>query len=284
MQDESNLSLSVSVVCYHSSIDELRKLISSLIASVRHLKASFAVSPIAVFLIDNSEQENLSLALFSAHEDALNDLDVELRLNHGHGNIGYGAAHNLIIANLNSDYHLLLNPDVELHEECLSAGISHMDANENLVLTSPFAQYANGTKQYLCKRYPAALTFLARGFLPAPLRKLFSSRLAKFEMHDLSETEPTSRIPIVSGCFMLCRTDALKQVGGFDENYFLYFEDFDLSLRISKLGEIAYLPQMKILHAGGHAARKGFAHLAMFAKSAIRFFNTHGWRFFKQTG
>jgi GT2 family glycosyltransferase len=83
---------------------------------------------------------------------------------------------------------------------------------------------------------------------------------------------------------MLCRTAALKAVSGFDEGYFLYFEDFDLSLRIAKIGELAYVPAMRIKHAGGHAARKGRAHIGMFVRSAMRFFNTHGWRFFHQTG
>jgi len=101
-------------------------------------------------------------------------------------------------------------------------------------------------------------------------------------MHDLPEDEASTDIPIVSGCFMLSRTDTLKEINGFDERYFLYFEDFDLSLRMGKLGKLAYLPTMKIIHAGGHAARKGFAHLGMFARSGIRFFNSHGWRFIRQ--
>ena len=81
---------------------------------------------------------------------------------------------------------------------------------------------------------------------------------------------------------MLCRTELLQKVQGFDENYFLYFEDFDLSLRIGKIADIVYLPSMRIVHAGGHAARKGIRHLLMFVKSAWYFYNTYGWRVFKQ--
>ena len=81
---------------------------------------------------------------------------------------------------------------------------------------------------------------------------------------------------------MLSRGSVLKAVKGFDERYFLYFEDFDLSMRIRQQGRIAYLPTMKIIHGGGYAARKGFSHIRMFVCSAIRFFNTYGWRWFKQ--
>jgi hypothetical protein len=83
---------------------------------------------------------------------------------------------------------------------------------------------------------------------------------------------------------MLCLSDALIRAKGFDEAYFLYFEDFDLSLRMGEIGRLDYVPAMRIEHAGGHAARKGFSHLRMFMQSGFRFFNTHGWRFFRQAG
>jgi GT2 family glycosyltransferase len=132
----------------------------------------------------------------------------------------------------------------------------------------------------LCKRYPAVLTLFVRGFIPSSWRKLFAKRLAHYEMHELSDAQPTTSIPIASGCFMLCRSEPLLKLGGFDERYFLYFEDFDLSLRLGKLGFLAYVPAMKICHGGGYAANKGVGHIAMFARSGIRFFNTHGWRWF----
>jgi GT2 family glycosyltransferase len=69
----------------------------------------------------------------------------------------------------------------------------------------------------------------------------------------------------------------LDAVEGFDPRYFLYFEDFDLSLRLSKVAPIAYVPAVRIVHHGGHAAAKGFAHIRWFATSARRFFSMHGW-------
>ena len=284
MQDECPLKLSVSIVCFNSSELELQALVSSLVVAVKKLKASFSVSSIPITLVDNSESPQLSLALFDGMSDPLYLQKMELSIVQGHGNIGYGRAHNLVLNRLDSNYHLILNPDVQLDEDCLAQGIAYLEANERIVLASPFAQYENGEKQYLCKRYPSVLTFLVRGFMPKALRRLFNKRLEKYEMHQLSERKPTSDIPIVSGCFMLCRTDALSRAEGFDEDYFLYFEDFDLSLRLARIGSLAYVPSMRIQHTGGHAARKGFVHLGMFARSGYRFFSTHGWRFFHQAG
>jgi len=282
--DESPLNLSVSIVCFNSSEIELQALVLSLTAAVQKLKNFHKVARLPVFLIDNSPSPKLTLNIFESFADRLDAPEMDLRLIQGQGNVGYGTAHNLILKKIESKYHLILNPDVQLDEDCLTEGVAYLDANESVVMASPFAQYESGEKQFLCKRYPSVLTFLVRGFLPKSLRGLFSQRLERYEMHQLSEHEPTSDIPIVSGCFMLCRSDALKRVGGFDEAYFLYFEDFDLSMRMGKIGSLAYVPTMRIQHAGGHAARKGLSHLRMFTRSGYRFFTTHGWRFFRQAG
>ena len=282
MQDSSNISLTISVVCYHSAEEELRALLVSLLASLHTLKSSFDVSATTLYLIDNSETHSLNLGSFDGFSAEMESLEVELRLLQGHGNVGYGSAHNLAINKLGSDYHLILNPDVVLESGCLSEGITYLENNQSVVVASPYAEDQQGQKQYLCKRYPSLLTFFVRGFLPASFRKLFKHRLARYEMHDLPETMPTDSVPIVSGCFMLCRTDKLKAVGGFDEGYFLYFEDFDLSLRLGREGTLAYLPEMKIQHSGGHSAKKGMGHITMFIRSARRFFATHGWRFIRQ--
>lgn len=257
-------------------------MISSLQQSISVLRATIPQAEIALYLVDNSDKANRDQNLYTELENELADSDLMVYLLQGHGNIGFGAGHNLVISRLTSTYHLILNPDVTLDENCLAAGINYLEQHPQTAIVSPNATGADSHKQYLCKTYPALLTFLIRGFVPGFLKPLFAARLARYEMRHLSELEPTSGIPIVSGCFMLCRSKLLQQVNGFDKNYFLYFEDFDLSLRLGKIADIAYLPMMRITHSGGHAARKGYRHLLMFLKSAIYFFKTHGWRVFQQ--
>ena len=135
-----------------------------------------------------------------------------------------------------------------------------------------------GNKQYLCKRYPSIFTLFLRGFSPKWLQRAFLSNLSSYEMHELPEDKATQGKLLLSGCFMFIDTNAFKFVSGFNEKYFLYFEDFDLSKRISRLGNLMYAPQVKIVHTGGNTSAKGHWHILKFFQSGIRFFNTHGWR------
>jgi hypothetical protein len=77
---------------------------------------------------------------------------------------------------------------------------------------------------------------------------------------------------------MFARRDVLAGVGGFSPDYFLYFEDYDLSMRIRRRSQIAYVGRVRIVHHGGEAAKKGKAHVRLFLASALRFFRTHGWK------
>ena len=102
--------------------------------------------------------------------------------------------------------------------------------------------------------------------------------LDRYEMRDRMEAEVVRDVPLASGCFMFARRDVLAAVGGFAPEYFLYFEDYDLSMRIRRIAEIAYVGRVRIVHHGGEAARKGQKHVRHFFASALRFFRTHGWK------
>jgi GT2 family glycosyltransferase len=86
-------------------------------------------------------------------------------------------------------------------------------------------------------------------------------------------------VPILSGCFSLFRVDALKDVGLYDEKFFMYFEDFDLSRRINSKYKTIYYPEVSIIHAHERGAAKSFRLFKVFVKSAIIYFNKYGWFF-----
>jgi GT2 family glycosyltransferase len=96
---------------------------------------------------------------------------------------------------------------------------------------------------------------------------------------DLTSTEPVRQMPVMSGCCMLVRRKAIDATGGFDPKFFLYFEDYDWSVRLNEIGETAYLPSFRAVHHGGGAARKGWKHVGWFVQSGVRFYRKHGWRF-----
>jgi GT2 family glycosyltransferase len=119
-----------------------------------------------------------------------------------------------------------------------------------------------------------------RGFAPRALRNLFSKRLDYYESRALATHETAMPVDLISGCFMFCRAEALKKAGGFSPAYFLYFEDFSLSLELGKFGRLMYVPACRIVHYGGHAGKKGLRHIAHFMTSAFRFYNHYGWKLF----
>ena len=281
MPGKEPITLTVSVVVYDSDPGQLHALLESLLTALATLPAAGLEVVTHISLVDNSEQQRLRLADFAEFRQRLKSRHAVLILVTGHGNVGYGRGHNLVVQNHDHHYHLILNPDVELASDSLVVGLLYLEQHPEVALVSPSAVTADGDKQHLCKRDPSVVTLFIRGFCPPWIKKLFRERLAHYEMHDLPEDRPSTDIPIphVSGCCMLCRADALRGIKGFDEGYFLYFEDFDLSRRLSRKGWVVHLPGMKIRHLGGNAARKGLPHIAMYTRSAWRFFNTWGWRF-----
>ncbi len=262
-------SLSISIVVHRLDAPELRRNLLTL-----RLAADRLPKPCArLTLVDNSEQSELAGALRDVASATRWPDAVVLS---GHGNIGYGAGHNLAIRATTAATHLVLNPDVELDPDALRHGLLTL-SEQACVLVGAVGRDTAGKPGYLSKRMPSIGVFYLRGFAPAWLKKRFEKRLARYEYRDLP-TDRVSDVTLVSGAFMLCRTDALHAVNGFDERYFLHFEDLDLSLRLAALGRVVSDPSVTLIHHGGNAAKKGARHLKLFLRSALRFFNTHGWR------
>jgi GT2 family glycosyltransferase len=272
--------LRVSVVCFASDESELKKTLATLLDACKQSLQRTRLAGIDICLVDNgptaAERGKID-ALITFFSPTISSSIRLLRCGSGR-NIGFGAGHNLVLDISASEFHLVLNPDVELATESLQAAIDFMDANTDCGILVPAIASQNGEPQYLCKRYPNVLDLLLRGFAPSWLRTVFKQRLADYEMRDVIANNTVWQPPIVSGCFMLLRSSVLSKLRGFDTKYFLYFEDFDLSLRAAALTRIAYVPAVRVMHHGGHAARKGWRHIYLFIRSAIIFFNSHGWK------
>jgi GT2 family glycosyltransferase len=265
--------ISISLVVYRPHRPMLELTVRTLDAALDRLCIASHRTSAPLYLINNGTDESID---WSRLRDQAR---WQTNVIEGQGNIGYGRGHNLAIERTNARYHLILNPDIELDADALVRAIAFMDAHPEAGLLTPRIIDDAGNQQFLCRRFPAVFDLFARGFLPRSLRKPFQKRLARYEMRDvINEQEIVWDPPIVSGCFMLFRTDVLKKLGGFDPRYFLYFEDYDLSLRAHDVARVVYVPSVRVLHHGGDAARKGFGHIRMFAASAFKFFNRFGWK------
>jgi GT2 family glycosyltransferase len=264
--------LSISIVTYKPDHQQFAEALKSLDNALVALQAQWS-SPIDFTIIDNGN-EAAAMGNFLALVPAASGNVIASK-----ENIGYGSGHNLAIAMAESDYHLIMNPDVILDEQALVAGIACLEHDPHVVAVSPEATDGAGKKLYLCKKFPAVVDLGLRGFAPAFLKNLFTRRLATYENRAVVDQSVTASVDLISGCFMLCRTQALKKVGGFNSAFFLYFEDFALSLELKKIGSLIYLPSCRIIHFGGDAGKKGLRHVIYFVESAIKFYRTYGWKF-----
>lgn len=271
-------SLSVSIVTYRQEEGPLHECLVSLGSAIDYARQHGSITDYLLTVIDNSADLRIQDELRKLIGAAWQLPGTEPQFLSTRQNLGYGRAHNLAISDSTMDYHLVLNPDVVLDHESLHNAVMFMRAHDRTALLTPDAYNANGDREYLNKNYPDVVTLLLRGFAPAFVKKRFTERISRYELRDRDPAQPRHDIPLASGCFMFFKTSLLQQVDGFMDDYFLYFEDYDLSVRIRKLGEIAYSPDVRIVHHGGNAAKKGFRHIVMFVRSAATFFGQHGWK------
>ena len=270
-------SVSISVVTYHPDLAILETTLRTLQLSLTHARRAGSLGAAQVTVVDNGPGEGWSSRLEDiVHREIAPPNEALVRS--GHGNIGYGRGNNLVLLASQAEFHLVINPDVALEASAIHEALSFMAAHPRVVMLAPDARDPAGAPLYLCKRYPSVIDLTVRGFAPSPVKRWFRSSLERYEMRDLPRDRPSTSVPLLSGSFMFCRRAPVAEIGGFSDDFFLYFEDFDLSLRAARRGELAWVPSVRITHWGGHAARKGWRHRRLFAASAVKFFNRHGWK------
>lgn len=267
--------LSVSVVVYHPQVPLLAQTLSSLGSACDRLRKVEGI-PLQLFVVDNG---GFSQATIAVELGRLRERGVTCSVISGHGNVGYGRGHNLAIERTGSRYHLVLNPDIDMNANALMHAFRFLENHPDAGLVTPRIDDESGAQQYLCRRYPTVLDLFVRGFVPRGVQRYFAARLDRYEMRDvINPHDILWDPPIATGCFMFFRTAALKRLGGFDSRYFVYFEDYDLSLRTHELTRVVYVPSVRAVHHGGGAALKGLAHIRMFMASALKFYNRFGWK------
>jgi GT2 family glycosyltransferase len=272
-------TLSVAVVSFAPDLELLQRTLRSLATSLDEAYAAGALGKATLLIMDNGPGDAWTARLRELSTEAVAGRPFLLGgVMTGHGNLGYGRANNLGLLDSGDDYLLVLNPDVIVETSTIAKAIGFMDAHPEIGLLAPMTVGEEGERQFLCKRFPTLLDLALRGFAPARIKRMFATRLARYEMRDVPDTQPCFGIPIVSGCFMFFRGAVFRNLRGFDPAFFMYFEDFDLSLRAGKLAGIAFVPDVRVVHYGGHASRKGWRHIRMFVRSAATFFGKHGWR------
>lgn len=258
--------LTVSIVLYKTDTQQLNTVLDCAVASDCVDR---------IYLIDNSPTDELkSYAGYSSNIDYI----------FNNANLGYGSAHNIAIRKSieqGSDYHLVLNSDIRFEKDVLKKCLEYLDKNPDVGYLLPKVTYPNGEIQYLCKLLPTPVDLIFRRFIPSggPFKKLKQKVNDRYALK-ASGYDKIMNPPCLSGCFMLLRTSTLVQNNIlFDDNFFMYCEDFDLIRRIHRVAKTVFYPEVSIIHDHAQESYKNKKMLRQHIKSAVLYFNKYGWVF-----
>lgn len=225
-----------------------------------------------VFVIDNASSDD---SVDYIHHKFPRKLYPQLHVISNNRNVGFGRANNQAIAKSKGEYILFLNPDTILTEKTLKESLDFAKKHPDL-----------GGMGTMMLKDGGAFAFESRRGLPTPwvsfckmsgLSTLLpkSRTFGKYYMRYLDEFKP-SEIEIISGAYFLTRRSVIKQVGGFDEDFFMYGEDIDLSYRMILAGYKNYYYPSPILHYKGESTHKStFKYVHVFYNAMLIFLKKH---------
>ena len=251
--------LTISIVLFKTDYEQLVRCIDSVNKSI----------DATIFLVDNSPSTELKkvASLFNNVKYIFNPT-----------NAGYGAAHNIALRSalqMGGSYHLVLNADVYFDVSTLGNLVDYMNRKIDVGLVMPKVLFPNGEIQYLCKLVPTPLDLIGRMIFP---KTIWLKNNFKFEMRSTGYNKEMF-VPYLSGCFMFLRIDALKKCGLFDERFFMYPEDIDLTRRIANHYRTMFYPTVIVYHEYGAASKKSIKMLFIHVFNIIKYFNKWGWIF-----
>ncbi|MDW8849260.1 glycosyltransferase family 2 protein [Flavobacterium sp. MMLR14_040] len=250
--------ITVSVVLYNTNLDDLLKGINSIFQTNLNIK---------LFLIDNSITDKL--------REFIND--PRTIYIHNPSNPGFGPAHNIAIQKSieqGAKYHFIVNPDIYFHEDVISPMISFMENDASIGMMMPQILNLDGTVQNLPKLLPSPFDILWRK-LKKP-QKAYEKFINQYELRQVAK-DMIYNAPVLSGCFTLLNLEAIKKVGMYDDKFFMYFEDWDLSRRIHQHYKTIYFPLVSVYHGYDSGANKSSRLFKIFLNSAVTYFNKWGW-------
>ncbi|MEZ5045795.1 MAG: glycosyltransferase [Chitinophagaceae bacterium] len=198
-------------------------------------------------------------------------------------NVGFAKANNQAVAQAKGKYILYLNPDTIVAEDCFELCIQYMESNTKVGALGP--KLIDGSGHFLPESKRGFPSVQAAFYKMTGLSSLFkkSKVFNAYHLGYLDENEIYS-VDVLAGCFMFCRKSVIDEVGSFDEDYFMYGEDIDLSYKIKKAGfENIYFPLTSVIHFKGESTKKAslnyvkmfYKAMAIFAKKHLKQSNKH---------
>lgn len=249
--------ITASIVTYNHTLAEIEPALKSLLGSI----------VCRIYIIDHSIDKSRLRKEISGYDERITYIE--------HDNKGYGSGHNIALRKAledNTDYHIVVNPDVWFDPEIIGQIETYMDNHKEVGHLMPGVKYPTGDTQRLCKLLPTPFDLFGRLCIPF----LTNRRNARFEL-TASGYDKQMNVPYLSGCFMFFRMSAIKEVGLFDEHFFMYAEDVDMTRRIHRKYVTLFYPDLFIYHKFSRASRKEIKLFFIHVINLIMYFNKYGW-------
>lgn len=174
---------------------------------------------------------------------------------------GFGANHNAAFAYCDSAYFCVCNPDIRLAADPFPSLLESL-VDPHAGASGPLVRSPDGGVEDSARKFPTAAMLL---------KKLFVEKRAP----DYATDRGPLQVDWIAGMFMLFRSEAFRAVGGFDEAYFLYYEDVDLCRRLhAAVKSVVYNPKAEVVHHAQRASRREPRRALQHIRSALRFLTT----------
>jgi len=249
------MKISITIVAYRNYSD--------IIAAVKSIqKFSDPGLDKSVYIVDNSmltgsdEQSNFIKELKN-----LNATYIDTK-----ANIGFGAGHNKVLHLLDSDYHAIVNPDILLFEDSFTKLISYMEENKDVGVAFPKLLSVDKELLPVYRKDPTFSDMFLRKFVKFG----FEKRKNEITYGDADYSQPFA-IDFGQGSFIFIRTALFKELGGFDERYFMYMEDADLCREARKHAKVMYTPVTGVIHKWERGSGKNFKLFKIHTESMFKY-------------
>ena len=241
--------VSAGIVTYNN-VSEIISCLNSLIETTKGMN-------IEIYVLDNHSSDNTV--------SVIRKYFPRVHLIESSENLGFGRGHNEILKRISSEFHMVVNPDIQFTPEVVSKLTAFMCRYPEVGIVTPKIRNADGSEQFLPKRDPKFSYVILSKFRP------FYFFRDEYTRADEVFNRPT-RILSSTGCFFMIRTDMFRKVNGFDEQFFMYFEDADLSRRVRKKSAIVFYPNAFVYHAWKRDNTRSFRGIKIFLISMLKYF------------
>ena len=244
--------ITASVVLLDTDICKVNALLKSLEKQTNNCEISLYIIDYSI----NSKYENI-------FKSSSIDINYFAKKNRGFS-AGHNYAHKI---SKDSEFHVVLNPDISFNKNLFLELSKHLDRNAKCIACSPLIRNIDNSYQLSGRLTPSFIKLFLRRFLP---NSIFTQTNNVNDLnYFLDYRKSYINAPSISGAFIFIRKKFFSLLNGFDERYFMYMEDFDLSIRIREYGEIHYIKKLSLKH---HFARGSYFKLNLFFHHIISYF------------